>query len=383
MKVCFWGDIAGALEGKTHGGGQMQIALLAKALSRSGHEVVIIDYEIREEFITGEGIRVVPIFGWNKGIRMIRTFTHKLPGLYTSLKEQKADIYYCRIRNYRHILSYIAARKLNAKFVLGLASDLDILNFRSRWKYLYTKNSRQFWAIFDAIVTEPVYPYLLRKADCVIVQHHGQKKILELKNIKSVIFPNLIDISEVPLEAGQVKSDFIYVGRLDKRKGFLEFYDLVRSAPQFTFKVIGPPRHEAGQLYYEKFKMLPNVTMLGELNHRDTLKQIADSKALISTSPMEGFPNIFLEAWACGVPVLSLYVDPGRVIETEKLGVVAHGDMNLLLRAMKTINDEVGFEKRAKSYIQKNHVSNGDKIKALNILFNEIASAKDKNPKSI
>ncbi|MBN1181899.1 MAG: glycosyltransferase family 4 protein [Bacteroidales bacterium] len=373
MKICFWGDIEGALEGKTHGGGQMQIALLAKALSKSGHDVVILDYDIRKEFITDDGIRVKPITGWNKGIRMIRTFTHKLPGLYSSLKREKADIYYCRIRNYRHILSYMAARKLKTKFVLGLASDLDILSFRSRWKYLYTKNSRKLWAIFDAIVTEPVYPYLIRKADCVIVQHLGQKEILERKNIRSVIFPNLIEISEVPLATAQVKRDFTYVGRLDKRKGFLEFYDLVRSAQEHTFKVIGPPRHEAGQLYYEKFKMLPNVTMLGELNHRDTLKQIANSIALISTSPMEGFPNIFLEAWACGVPVLSLYVDPGGVIETEKLGVVAHGDMNIMLQAMKSINNEVGFEKRAKSYINKNHVSNEEKIREISILFDEIA----------
>ena len=95
-------------------------------------------------------------------------------------------------------MSYMAARRLNARFVLGLASDLDILNFKSRWKYLYTKNSRQFWAIFDAIVTEPIYPFLLRKADCVIVQHIGQKEILKRKNIESVIYANLIDLSEIP-----------------------------------------------------------------------------------------------------------------------------------------------------------------------------------------
>ena len=34
MKICFWGDIAGALTGNTSGGGELQIALLAKALAR-------------------------------------------------------------------------------------------------------------------------------------------------------------------------------------------------------------------------------------------------------------------------------------------------------------------------------------------------------------
>lgn len=375
MKICFWGDIAGALNGRTHGGGQLQIALLAKALSQSGHEVVILDYDIEREFKTEEGITVMPIKGWNNGIRMIRTFTHKLPALYSSLKDQKADIYYCRIRNYRHIFSFLAARKVKAKFILGLASDLDIMNFRSRWKYLYTQNSGKLWAIFDGLVTEFVYPYLLRKADYVFVQHSGQKEMLLQKDTQSLIFPNLININEVPVLSNPARKDFVYVGRLDKRKGFLEFYNLVKNAPEHTFKVIGPPRHEAGYLYYDKFKLLPNVTLLGELNHSDTLKEMANSRALISTSRMEGFPNIFIEAWACGIPVLSLYVDPGAVIETENLGMVAHGDLNKMLRAMDTISNTGRFEEHAKSYVKNNHILNKERIKEINALFNGITNS--------
>ena len=33
MKICFWGDLVGALTGNTNGGGELQIALLAKALA--------------------------------------------------------------------------------------------------------------------------------------------------------------------------------------------------------------------------------------------------------------------------------------------------------------------------------------------------------------
>jgi glycosyltransferase involved in cell wall biosynthesis len=377
MKICFWGDIAGALRGRTNGGGQLQIALLAKALSLSGHEVVVLDYEIGEAFITSEGIRVLPIKGWNDGVRMIRTFTHKLPRLYSTLKEQKADVYYCRIRNYRHIFSYIAARKVGAKFILGLASDLDIMNFRARWKYLYTQNTKRLWFIFDGIITEFIYPFLLRKANYVFVQHSGQQEMLLKKQIHSIVFKNLIDMGEVPVPSKDARKDFVYVGRLDKRKGFIEFFYLVKNNPQFTFKVIGPPRHESGELFYKKIMELPNVNILGELNHSDTLKEIANSKALISTSPMEGFPNIFIEAWACGVPVLSLYVDPGGVIQSEKLGVAAHGDMKLMLRGMENINNVSGFEEHATSYIQKNHVLNEDKIREIGIYFDLIAGSKE------
>ena len=45
MKICFWGNIGRALKGRTSGGGELQIALLAKALAKGGHEVVLLDYE--------------------------------------------------------------------------------------------------------------------------------------------------------------------------------------------------------------------------------------------------------------------------------------------------------------------------------------------------
>ena len=54
---------------------------------------------------------------------------------------------------------------------------------------------------------------------------------------------------------------------------------------------------------------------------------------------MEGFPNIFIEAWACGVPVLSLHVDPGGVIKKEGLGEIADGNINTLVIGNGSISD--------------------------------------------
>jgi glycosyltransferase involved in cell wall biosynthesis len=43
---------------------------------------------------------------------------------------------------------------------------------------------------------------------------------------------------------------------------------------------------------------------------------------LLSTSEGEGFPSVFLEAWAHGTPVASLTVNPDRLITRKGLGVV-------------------------------------------------------------
>ena len=374
MKICFWGNIACALMGNTDGGGELQIAYMAIALARGGHEVVIIDYNITEDFITDDGIKIFKINGWNNGIRIIRTFTHRLPQLYWSLKAQKANVYYSRIRDFRHILAFWAAHKVKAKFILGLASDLDAMNFVMRLKYHHRVSFDGLWSLSNGILIEIIYPWLLRKADIVFVQHEGQRQILLQKHIISIVFPNLIDLTQIPVISNQIKNDFIYVGSLDKRKGFAEFFEVIKKAPLHSYKVVGQPRGNTGYLYYERLKSFKNVSLLGRLSHSDTIYQIKNSKALISTSRMEGFPNVFIEAWACGIPVLSLYVDPGSIIKKEELGEVSQGNLDKLIQVMELKKNQNELAKRAKTYVEHNHAINATKIKDISNLFNELCN---------
>jgi len=369
MKICIWGNIASSLEGKTEGGGELQIDLLARVLAKAGHEVVIIDTAAKKDFVTEEGIKVRHIEGWNKGIRYIRSFTNQMPLLYKMLKAEKADIYYSQIRDFRHILSLKAAKNVNGKFVIQLASDLDCSSMRLRFKHDYFTNfDGPYWFI-KVIFTELLFPLVLRKADMVLVQHEGQKKTLQKKGIKSIIFNNIIDLSTIPQESNAERNDFSYVGALDKRKGFAEFYELVTKSPNHSFKVIGAPRDKTGYFYFNKLKSFPNVKLFGKLGHKDTMRHILNSRALISTSPMEGFPNVFIEAWVYGLPVYSLSFDPGDVILNEKLGVMANGNIDAIVHALNTSEYSEAFARHAKAYVEKNHALNDLKVKEILDLF--------------
>lgn len=371
MKICTWGDVGSALEGKTSGGGELQIALLAKALVKSGHEVVIIDFLMQKDIITEDGIKVLTVKGYNNDSKYFRFFS-LIPKLYSALKAQNADIYYSQIREFRQLLPCMAARKVHGKFVLQLASDLDAMNIWMRLKYDYLTRFEGLYWFLKVFLTELIFPALVRKADTVLVQHEGQKNILIKKGIKSIIFNNLIELNEIPLVENAVRQDFSYVGALDKRKGFAEFFKLVEKAPFATFKVIGQPRDRTGFLYYEKLKSFKNVTLFGSLSHTETMYHIFNSKALISTSPMEGFPNIFIEAWACGIPVLSLSFDPGDIIKKVGLGFVADGDLDKLVNEMRSIQNTEEFSKKAKSFVDRNYLLNMNKINEINDLFIEL-----------
>jgi hypothetical protein len=369
MKICFWGNIAGALNGRTDGGAELQMAIIAKALAKAGHEVIVVDYETKEDFITEDGIKVARIPGFNSGIRYIRIFTHRIPLLYQSLIAQNADIYYCRIRDFKHILVYFVSHKLGSKYVMHMASDLDAMNFVMKLNYFRSLDFSTSYNAIDSLLVEIVYKWMLRRADLVLAQHSGQKIILQKRNIKSKVLFNLIDLSKFPNSSNTFKHEYVYVGSLERRKGFVEFYELVTKSPDHKFKVIGAPRDKIGSYYFEKLKSFPNVILMGKLSHYDTLVHMSKSKALISTSLMEGFPNIFIEAWAFGIPVLSLYVDPGHVIRDEKLGIVTYGDIDKLKIAMDNTVNTTEFAIKAKAYVDKNHALNDDKIKEINDLF--------------
>ena len=87
---------------------------------------------------------------------------------------------------------------------------------------------------------------------------------------------------------------------------------------------------------------------------------------------MEGFPNVFIEAWASGVPVLSLYTDPGGIIKKEKLGEVTNGNLDKLLQAMEDSRNKNEFAKRAKAYVVQNHALEANKTKEISDMFNEL-----------
>lgn len=356
MKFCFLGNFAGALKGYTPGGGELQVALLAKALALKGHEVVIIAPGSKESFITAEGVKLISVPDWDKGLRGIRLFLHRIPQLKKMLIEQNADYYYVRMRSYIHLLAFRAAKKTKGKFIVATAHDLDVSDFFKKFKYGYKPKFNLFRLLTINLPNDLVFNYLLKNADYIILQHSGQRTNLSSSKGKVVIFPNIFNFNNiVPVESSG-QDYFIHPGALNILKGTQNLFNLINVLDKnIPVVIVGQATDKKSEKLYEQLKKIKNVVLKGRLNHKDTIQLIANAKALINTSNMEGFPNIFLEAWASGVPVISLNVNPGNVFDKYPLGIYCEGDLNKMKESIELFKKDSFKKEQLISYVKEFH----------------------------
>lgn len=184
------------------------------------------------------------------------------------------------------------------------------------WNWAY----RRFYRRFDLVVCQSHAMYN------DLVDHHG------LPAAKCLVIHNPIDLSlirklsaEGPCDGSSLTSReharvrLLAVGRLSKEKGFdllIEALALCkRPALQLTILGEGPLRREMEQLARDR-GVGGQILFAGFQSNPYPYFRHAD--ALVLSSRYEGFPNVVLEALACGVPVVSTPV-PGA---TEIIGGV-------------------------------------------------------------
>jgi glycosyltransferase involved in cell wall biosynthesis len=200
-------------------------------------------------------------------------------------------------------------RLRHRKLVFSAASDLDFeFDRRDRSRAQLT-----------------LYRRALPHADLIVTQRQEQ---LELARAAGFGPLTMIRSSSQPAALTAQKPEaFIWIGRLVDYKRPLSFLRLAESVPEARFwavwNVTDETRPELADEVESAAERIENLDVLGQLPHDELLDLIDRAVAVVSTSAAEGMPNVFLEAWARGVPVLSLEYDPDGKIESLGMGIVA------------------------------------------------------------
>jgi glycosyltransferase involved in cell wall biosynthesis len=124
---------------------------------------------------------------------------------------------------------------------------------------------------------------------------------------KIKVVRNRLDIPELFQDnSSHKKYDFMFIGRLSPEKGVSIFLDLAKKYPEYKFAIIG-----GGSLVFDVNQMIvneeiKNTEYLGIANRDKIFNLLTLTKTLIFPSIWEELcPMVILEAYACGVPVIS------------------------------------------------------------------------------
>lgn len=309
--------LCGGTRSQGIGGAEIQQVQIARLLNRMGHDVSFVTTDHgQEDGGLIEGFRVFKAYAPEAGLPGLRYVHPRWTSMWRAIERAQADVYYSRGAGLIPGMLALMKRRRRLRYVFAAASDSDFQRRHPRLRF-----ARDRW-LFRLGVMD---------ADAVIVQSETQRQLLEANfGRDGIVVPNFMDAEPIQLKEAQ-RTDVLWVGRMTDIKRPLMFVDLARSLPDLSFVMIGPRVEMESDLYAAVEKAtqdLPNLRFLGFRPFDEVELHFDHCRVLVSTSPVEGFPNVFLQAMRRGIPIVS-FVDLDGMIARNRLGAVVVDEAQL------------------------------------------------------
>ncbi len=226
---------------------------------------------------------------------------------------------------------------------------------------------------------KPIYKKLInstiRKFKYVVFQNDFDFDLFEnlgknYNQVRKIINGSGVDIDHFKLDyKSNKKWDFIFIGRLIKEKGIIEYLKaskkLLSTHPNLKFCIIGSTYKKSKNNSHlpldelKKYLIDKKIVYLGESN--DIKKHLSNSKCLILPSYGEGFSNVLLEAGAMGLPLITTNVPGCKDIVTNSFNGFLCSPRNVSDLKNKIINyinlskkDKDNFGKNSREFVVNN-----------------------------
>jgi glycosyltransferase involved in cell wall biosynthesis len=343
-------------QGRGGGGAELQTTRLARRLARRGfrvaHIVYPIERPIRQELASLEIIERLS-YGKRRGLRGRAT---EALGIWRALGAADARVYVFRTGLSGGITAFVIGAGFcllrRRQLVLSASNDLD---------FVFDRQDRPRR-------TEAVYKLALRRTRRVVAQTERQVELARRvlgDGDRVALIPSFAEVPESRPSSSPEPDAFLWASRVVGYKLPLSYVELARAVPEAKFRMIGVRTGETPAdlmaSLEEAAAQLSNLELLHTIPRVRVLELIQRSKAVVLTSRHEGMPNVFLEAWARGVPAISLHFDPDGKIAREGLGICADGSWDRFVDATRELWADPALRRklgeRARRYVARVHGS--------------------------
>jgi len=291
------------------GGAEVQQSILARLFAGADYPVsmITLDYGQPSPAVV-DGVTVHKAFRERAGVRVLRFVHPRLTTMWRVLRQVNADIYYQRSSAMWTGVVAEFCRRHGKRAIYAGASDRDfeigreqIAHARDRW--LYRRG--------------------LARVDRIVVQNPFQLETCRRNHQRdALVIPSCYVPPEHARRASLENDRVLWVGTIHDYKRPDWLLDIAERLPARRFVLIGGPsvggeRLKAG--YFDEIRAraarLPNVEFTGFLPLAEVERWFDRARLLVLTSVYEGMPNVFLQAWARGVPTVAS-VDVGAPVNT-------------------------------------------------------------------
>jgi glycosyltransferase involved in cell wall biosynthesis len=321
------------------GGAEIQTYTYAEEYARQGWKVYFIseELELKKSGFENKNITLITYRRSNMLVNIIN--------IMYCLFKVNADVYY--YRHYRYILGLISfITKYGKKVSIWSTTSDPLCDHLAATKHARDKrsvNERNIFSEFKYSLQDYIFRYGVINCNYIFVQNSTQQQIVKKSfGRDSIIFYSNTTISEYRVAR---KNTILFIATMKDMKKPEIFCTIAnKMTDDHEYIMIG--------LNYADMEKAENlnsilerskVKYIGEQPVARVKQLLNDSLLLINTSDYEGFPNTFVQAWAAGVPVISLNVDPDGLIKRHGLGYIGNGDLKLMINDMTKImnNDDL------------------------------------------
>jgi glycosyltransferase involved in cell wall biosynthesis len=327
------------------GGAERQTMLLARALSTCGLRVAHIVFSPNDPVALPPRLTLVPRKA--AGAQSLAGRLQEIARVWRALSSADARVTIVRGNSPALGVAAIHSKVKRRRLIFSSASDSDFASAGTA--------GRSF--------AHQLYRIGVRLADVIVVQSEDQTRLAhQLPGPRRIAhIPSFCEPVGSSDDSGGELNSMIWVGRVRSEKAPLRYVELAKALPDARFTMI-PVVLDSKREYHElqeAARSVENLELLERCPHPQLMKLISRAAAVVNTSDVEGLPNVFLEAWAQGVPVLSLKCDPDGIIARRKLGIATSGSWERFVAGARELLNggfpRAEFSRRARAYVEEVH----------------------------
>jgi len=273
------------------GGAERVMSILASAWVSRGHRVTIVTYDegstafyaLHPE-VTVQKLRLAG----GSVVRRMSNHFRRIPTFRRIISETQPDIV-ISFMDRTNVLVLMAAIGLNIPVIVS--ERIDPRRYSPGFPYNYLRR------------------WLYRKATAVIVQSKGQADWFKQMSNRVVVIPNPVNACTNDRNSQAERTSIIIaVGRLTRQKGFdlllTAFSKVHKEHPEWNLVIYGDgPERAALERQIFELKLNGRVQLPGLTTNLTA--HLRTAGCFVLSSRFEGFPNVLIEALACGCPVVA------------------------------------------------------------------------------